>query len=76
MQQDLFTALFSQGVAVAVAAWFMLRLEGLLKENSRQLERNTRATLLATANDPHRGEGERAAANAMLKNGEARDASA
>ena len=69
MEKDLLTTLFSQGMAVAVAAWFMLRLENILKENSKQLERNTRAILLSCAHDPTRSEGERAAADAMVKNG-------
>jgi hypothetical protein len=52
MGPDMFTQLLSQGFAVAVAAWLLLRLEGVLKELARQVGVNTRATLLSTLNDP------------------------
>ena len=45
-------SLFSQGVAVAVLIWFMLRLENILKEVAKQVHVNTKATLLLVTNAP------------------------
>ena len=74
MEKDLLTSLFSQGAAVGVAAWFMFRLEGLLKEYTRQQQLTNRALTLIVANAPHASEGDKAAAAAIAKevNGDAR----
>lgn len=67
MPADAITALFSQGVAVGALLWFMLRLEALLKELTKQTALNTRATMLSVIDDPARAAGEKAQAQGILK---------
>lgn len=64
---EVFTSLLSQGVAVVCLAWFMLRLESLVKENTKQISLNTRATMLTCLHDPQRPEGEQREARIILR---------
>jgi hypothetical protein len=65
--KDLFTSLLSQGFAVLVAGWLLLRLETVLKELARQVGVNTRATLLSAINDPQASPASKEQAKAMTE---------
>lgn len=67
---DSLTPLFSQGVAVAVLIWFMLRLEGLIKEFSRQMQIHTRAILLLVTQNPSSSRQAKQEAETLIKESE------
>ena len=62
--------LFSQGIAVGVLAWFMMRLEGLIKEFTRQIQINTRATLLLVTQNTQAPPHVRSEAEELIKESE------
>lgn len=64
------TTIFSQGIAVGVLIWFMFRLEGILKEVSRQTRINTAATLLLVTNNPEATGAVKREAEALAKESE------
>lgn len=70
MRLEQFAPLLQQGIAVVVLAWFMFRLEIILKEFSRQMQVNTRATLLLLTNTPGTPHRVKEQAEALIKESE------